>query len=126
MIPVMAVLAFVLYVGIAWVIFKVYRHTHNVGFLILGCGLLLWPLVGNLWNLEMRVLLDRIAKGNDAGFFPLSLIEQTGQVSAGSFIAFSILADKIIQAAIILIGLRVIGRAVTLMQPRIADINHSN
>ena len=125
MISVMAVLEFVLYVGIAWVIFKDYRHTHNVGFLILGCGMLLWPLVGNLWNLEMRVLLDRIAKGNDAGFFPLSLIK-TGQVSVGSFIAFSILAYQIIQAAIILIGLRVIGRAVTLMQPRVANVNHSN
>ena len=125
MIPVMAVLDFVLYVGIAWVIFKDYRHTHNVGFLILGCGMLLWPLVGGLWNMEMRVVLDRIANGNDTDFFPFTVIK-TGQVSVGWFIAFSIYVYKIVQAAVILIGLLVIGRSVNLMHPRVANVNHSN
>ena len=84
MFQVIAVAMLTLYAAIAWVILKDYRHTRNIGFLIIGCGVVVWPLVSsffvpivtesiylssNLWG-----LLDRTAKVIQAGLILIGLV----------------------------------------------------
>src|SRR2546430_11431949 len=57
MLQAIAVALLILYAAIAWVILRGYRNTRNIGFLIIGCGVLVWPLVSSLL---MRILTDSI------------------------------------------------------------------
>ena len=79
-----AVAVLPLYAAIAWVILRDYRQTRNIGFLIIGCGLVLWPLLnravlsiamyfepGNLW---IRLVLDRTSNVVEAGLILTGLI----------------------------------------------------
>src|SRR5262245_46764167 len=70
----------ILYVASAWVILRYYRHTRNVGLLILGCGVLVWPLLdsllvsirtGNLW---LDVFLPQASKVIQAGLILTGLV----------------------------------------------------
>ena len=99
-----AILGLVLYAGITWVIVKNYRHTHNLGFLFLGGGVLVWPLVGNLLSKEMPTAIR-------LGYFPFSLVT-SGQITLGELVVNFAYADRAIHAALILIGLVMIGRAI--------------
>jgi hypothetical protein len=100
MLQAIAVAVLVLYAAIAWLIFRVYRHTRSIGFLIIGCGILVWPLVGSRL---MRIVTDTfLMPGNLWGEL---LLAQTG---------------KVIQAGLILIGFIAIERAINVTYPRIA------
>jgi hypothetical protein len=104
-----AILTLGLYVGIAWNVVTKYRQTRNVGFLLLGAGVLLWPLLGQiLWATFGRTLIER---GSGApGVFPFSGVTGGG-VSLGDFVAVSAYASHAVQAGFILFGILLLGRA---------------
>jgi hypothetical protein len=122
MIQMIASLVLVLYAGIAWVILKKYRQTHNFGFLVLGCGLLLWPFAGGLLRMEMLTTMRQIGHTQSVDFFPFTLIA-SGQVTPGWMIVVSTYVYQAIDAGLILIGLLVIGRSINVIHPRIAGID---
>src|SRR5262249_51784454 len=85
------------YAGIAWVILRDYRHTLNIGFLIIGCGVLVGPFSGPL----IRIITEYfLLPGNLCAQL---LLAQTGNV---------------IQAALILIGFIAIQRSIGLSANR--------
>ena len=98
-----AILVLILYVAIAGVIFKDYRNTRNVGFLIVGCGVLLWPLLGGFL---MRVVTQAVLSGG----------------TEGAILLISTYAYKAVQAGLILIGFLSIERSLNVIHPRVADI----
>jgi hypothetical protein len=94
-----AVLAFCLYVGIAWGVVRKYRQTHNLGFLLLGAGVILLPLLGQ----ALRLVVER---GSGAsGIFPFS------GVTEGEFLALFYSVGQAVQAALVLLGILFLGRA---------------
>jgi hypothetical protein len=80
-----AVARLILFAAIAWVTLRHYRQTRNFGFLIIGCGVLVWPLIGpflvslvayfmlgrNLW---LELLVDRTGQVIGAGLILAGLI----------------------------------------------------
>ena len=113
-------LALVVYAGIAFVLLTKYRQTRDLGFLILGCGLLGWPLASRILAAGMRTTVQAVANGEPITFFPFSLIT-TGQFTLGELFAFSTYANHVIHGSLILIGLLVIGR--TIKTPRLLNSN---
>ena len=107
MLQAIAVALLILYAAIAWVILRGYRNTRNIGFLIIGCGVLVWPLVSSLL---MRILTDSILYS--------SINERTAIVDShvlpGNLWVQLLLArtGNVIQAGLILIGLIAIERSV--------------
>jgi hypothetical protein len=98
-----AIAVLILYVAIAWVIFRDYRHTRNIGFLIIGCGVLVWPLVGGF---VMRMVTQSVLDGGR-------------HVTDGWIVLLSTYSYKVIHAALMLIGFIAIGRSINVT-PRIA------
>jgi hypothetical protein len=104
-----AVLTLGLYVGIAWTVVTKYRQTRNVGFLLLGAGVLLWPLLGRfLWATFGRTLIER--GPGAAGVFPFSGVTGGG-MSVEDFVAVSAYASHAVQAGFVLLGILLLGRA---------------
>ena len=106
MLQAIAVALLILYAAIAWVILRGYRNTRNIGFLVIGCGVLVWPLVSSLL---MRILTDSILYS--------SINERTAIVDSilpGNLWVQLLLArtGNVIQAGLILIGLIAIERSV--------------
>src|SRR5207249_11564261 len=107
MLQAIAVALLILYAAIAWVILRGYRNTRNIGFLIIGCGVLVWPLVSSLL---MRILTDSILYS--------SINERTAIVDShilpGNLWVQLLLArtGNVIQAGLILIALIAIERSV--------------
>ena len=107
MLQAIAVALLILYAAIAWVILRGYRNTRNIGFLIIGCGVLVWPLVSSLL---MRILTDSILYSSinernaivDSHILPGNLWVQLLLARTGN----------VIQAGLILIGLIAIERSV--------------
>jgi hypothetical protein len=75
----------ILFAAIAWVTLRHYRHTRNPGFLIIGCGVLIWPLLGSLVvslvayfmlgrNLWLELVVDRTGQVIGAGLILAGLI----------------------------------------------------
>ena len=90
----------ILYIGIGWLSVKKYRQSRNVGFLILGGGVLLWPAIGNL----LRIAADKFA--------PFSMY---GTVSRGELISLGVYSYQIVHAGLILAGLTIISRSVSVI-----------
>jgi hypothetical protein len=98
MLQVIAVGVLILYAAIAWVIFRDYRNTRNIGFLIIGCGGLVWPFASSLL---IRIITEYfLLPGN---LWTQLLLAQTGNV---------------IQAGLILIGFIAIQRSIRLSANR--------
>ena len=93
-----------LYIGVAWVIFKDYRRTRNIGFLIVGCGILVWPQIGGLLMNMVRQSLPQLTVYSNGNV--------SNQVTPGWVFAVSIYTYQAIHAGLILIGLLVIGRSI--------------
>src|SRR5215471_6219182 len=79
MLQAIAVAILILYAAIAWVILRGYRNTLNIGFLIIGCGVLVWPLVSSLLT---RVLTDSTIYGVHAVPLYSSINERTAIVDS--------------------------------------------
>jgi hypothetical protein len=89
MLRAIAITVLILYAAISWVVLRDYRHTRNIGFLLIGCGVLTWPLLSSLFvRLVAWAALGR-------NLWAELLVDRTGQV---------------IQAVLILIGLIAIER----------------
>jgi hypothetical protein len=93
------------------VIVKNYRYTHNRGFLILGGGVVVWPLVGDLLRMGMLTVIRQIRNGQHISYFPFSLVS-SGQIMPGDLLINYTYAYQVIHAALILIGLVMIGHAI--------------
>src|SRR5262245_37083787 len=107
MLQAIAVALLILYAAIAWVILRGYRNTRNIGFLIIGCGVLVWPLVSSLL---IRILTDSTSTNGpaivDSHILPGNLWVQLVLTRTGN----------VIQAGLILIGLIAIERSVNSMR----------
>src|SRR5947207_12575694 len=90
-------LTLVLYVGITWVIWKKYRLTRNLGFLVLWCGVLAWPMVGGMLGFGIQMGVRRMASGDTLRFFPFFLIKN-GQITIGELLVLSSYVSRIVQA----------------------------
>jgi hypothetical protein len=96
MLQAIAVGVLILYAAIAWVMLRDYRRTRNIGFLIIGCGVLVWPMVSNL-------LMQALIYWWPGNLWARLLLAQTGDV---------------IQAGLILIGVIAIQRSIFLAANR--------
>ena len=71
---------FLLYVLVliatVWVLVRNYRQTHNPGFLFLGAGILIWPVIYDL--LKSKLLEPLVAKGPDVPLSVLSTVQLKG------------------------------------------------
>jgi hypothetical protein len=105
----LVVVAFALYAGIAWGVVRKYRVTGNVGFLILGAGVLVWPLLSQLLRVAGHIIIERIINGGAIGIFPFSPLT-SGRVTLGEMLAISIYGYHAIQGALILLGIVLLGR----------------
>ena len=103
------VLQIALNLGIAWVVVKGYRRTRNVGFLVLGCGVLIWPLVSALLGMGTRLMIDRVLRGETVTLWPFSLLVQ-GQLTPGYLIAITTAGKGVIQSGLILLGILALGK----------------
>jgi hypothetical protein len=104
-----AVLPLGLYVGVAWVLVTKYRMTRNAGFLLLGAGLVVWPVLSSIAAMGGAVMIDGLVGGQPAAY-PFSLVVNS-QASIGEMVAFSSGASRTIRAGLILAGIWSLGRA---------------
>jgi len=81
MLQAIAVALLILYAAIAWVILRGYRNTRNIGFLIIGCGVLVWPLVSSLFDADSHGLNPILIHQPNG---PRSLIRTSFQAIYGS------------------------------------------
>jgi len=102
-------LALVLYFAIAVVIVRKYLRTRDVGFVLLGVAVVVWPLVSGLLQHGERVLIDRLAHGRPVGFYPFSLVERR-EMSAGVLITSLSLTEQIIGGCLLLIAVIYLSR----------------
>jgi hypothetical protein len=109
MIPAVVVVQIALYLGIAWVVLKGYRRTRNVGFLVLGCGVLIWPLVSALLGMGTRLMIDRVLRGETVTVWPFSLLAQR-QLTFGYLIVLTTYGKGVIQSGLILLGILALGK----------------
>ena len=117
MIVTLPVLLLVLYGGIVWVVVKKFRQTHNFGFLILGCGVLVWPLAVNFLRLDILWLHPSVS--DLPNFFPFTLVTN-GRVTPGVIFLILTYASKLVQASLILTGILVLGRSINETPPHAA------
>jgi len=103
------VLYCVLLVAIACVIVIKYRKTRDPGFLWLGAGVLLWPLltIGIAYGVD--VMINRVKAGENVGVYPFSLIE-TGRATVGYVTMSFRPLSHIIALALILVGVMILYR----------------
>jgi hypothetical protein len=97
------ILLLALYGGIVWVVVKEFRQTHNFGFLILGFGVIVWPMAADVLTMNMQ-------------HFLLSLTARA-QVTPGFIFDYGF---KLIQASLILTGLLVVSRSINGTRPHLA------
>lgn len=112
------ILLLVLYGGILWVVVKKFRQTHNFGFLILGCGVLVWPTAVDFVRMSFVQMHPHVGIGDITNFFPLTLVAT--RVTPGFVVVFLTYGSKLIQASLILTGLLVVGRSINGTQPHLA------
>jgi hypothetical protein len=112
------ILLLVLYVGIVWVVVKKFRQTHNFGFLILGCGVLVWPTAVDFVRMSVLLTHPHFAISDITNFFPLTLVAT--RVTPGFMVVFLMYGSKLIQASLILTGLLVVGRSINGTQQNLA------
>ena len=97
MFQVIGVAVLILYAAIVWVILRDYRNTRNIGFLFIGCGVLMYPLLSSLFvRLVAWAALGR-------NLWAELLVDQSGRV---------------IQAGLILVGLVAIQRSINSVSRR--------
>jgi hypothetical protein len=75
----------VLYLAIAVILIRKYRRTRDHGLLWLGLPLVLFPFAALSLVSWMQMTADRLALGQQVGFFPYSLVED-GHLSLGSLL----------------------------------------
>jgi hypothetical protein len=64
MLPVALVaVAAILYVAIAMVLVRKYLRSHDVGFAWLGVAVIVWPLLSQLLQYGVRIVIDRFGSG---------------------------------------------------------------
>jgi len=93
---------------IACAIVAKYLRTRNFGFVILGCGVLLWPLLYGLLRIGIDVMSNRMLHGEHV-LFPFSLVKE-GRITLGDLLALSSYGSKVIQSGFILVGILMVGR----------------
>ena len=99
-----AVLQIALDLGIVWVVVKGYRRTRNLGFLVLGCGVLIWPLASGLLGIGTKLMIDRYMRGEAITLWPFSLLAQR-QLTPGSLVLLMAYGNIIIKNGLILLGI---------------------
>jgi hypothetical protein len=102
-------IALVLYLAIAVVIVRKYLRTRDVGFVLLGAAVVIWPLASGLLQHGERVLMDRLVHGHPVGVYPFSLVERR-EMSAGVLITSLNLTEQIIGGCLLLIAVLYLSR----------------
>lgn len=92
--------ALALYGTISWALIARYRKSGNLGFLILGAGVVLTPVLSRLIDVGVEAALER------GTFSPVT----EGVLTFGEVAALSGTASYLLQAVLILWGVLMIGR----------------
>jgi hypothetical protein len=99
------------YGAVAWAVITKFRSTHNTGFLVLGLGVLGWPLLSWLFGITgWSILEDQL----------VSLAIRAG-LTVGEVVVVVAMASRLAQGGMILIGILLIGRA---QNGRTSDVAH--
>lgn len=100
----LAVLAIVLYLAIAALLFRKYLRTRDAAFIWLAAAVVVWPLISRLLLDPLAgTLINRLAHGNLVGFFPFTLVEH-GQMSLGTLVSSFALIKQIIGICLLLVA----------------------
>ena len=102
-------LTLILYLAIAAVLVRKDLRTRDVGFVWLGVAVVIWPVVSRLLEYGERVVIDRLVRGKEVGFYPFTLVER-GQISVGGLIELLNLAEQVIGSALLLVAVIYISR----------------
>lgn len=97
---VLTALSFLLLAALAAVLVQRFRATRNMGYLILGIPLVLWPFL----SAPMKWFLDTQINGHIEGeqmLWPLSLFRE---MTAGSMVAVVIYTSNVIRLALLVLG----------------------
>jgi len=63
-------------IATAWLLISKFRSTRDPGFLWLGLGLIIWPLLSGVLAYGERILVERITAGESLQLFPFSMVSQ--------------------------------------------------
>ncbi len=100
---ILTALALVLHLAIAAVLVRKYLRTRDVGFVWLGVAVVIWPLVSRMLEHGELVLIDRLVKGQQVGYYPFSLVER-GQMSIGGLMTSLNLLQQLVGVGLLLVA----------------------
>jgi hypothetical protein len=100
---ILAALALVLQLAIAFILVRKYLRTRDVGFVWLGVAVVIWPLLSRLLETGEHVLMSRLARRQVVGVFPFSLVEH-GQLTAGGLMVSFTLLQQLIGVCLLLVA----------------------
>ncbi len=91
----LGVVAFVLYIAVAFILVRRYRGTGDKGFLLLGLPLVISPLVALPLAMWLQIGVDRLIAGREVNSFPFTLVQQ-GRLSMGALLTVLNLVQHVI------------------------------
>lgn len=104
----------VVLIALGVILIRRYVQTRNIGYVVLGLALPLWPLLSWAPSLFLRNQIDRVASGKEA-VFPFSLLD--GRMTLGQIVATFSYGTRLVQISLVLLGFLLLSRSGNTLEP---------